>query len=85
MVSDCIIRTSEESLSEARSVLAFIKVEFIVENKGKKTSAGHYGKAVKGRFIRFLAENSVQNIKEFKNFEYDGFKWETDHFVKRIN
>ena len=62
-----------------------IKVEFIVENKGKKTSAGHYGKAVKGRFIRFLAENSVQNIKEFKNFEYDGFKWETDHFVKRIN
>ena len=62
-----------------------IKIEFIVENKGKKTSAGHYGKAVKGKFIRFLAENAVKNINEFKNFEYDGFKWEVDHFVKRIN
>lgn len=62
-----------------------IKVEFVVENKGKKTAAGHYGKAVKGRFIRFLAENTVQNINEFKNFEYDGFKWVKDHFVKKIN
>ena len=48
-----------------------VKVEFVVENKGKKTAAGHYGKAVKGRFIRFLAENTVQNMNEFKNFEYD--------------
>ena len=62
-----------------------IKIEFIVENKGKKTSAGHYGKAVKGKFIRFLAQNSVTDINEFKNFEYDGFKWENDHFVKKIN
>ena len=62
-----------------------IKVEFIVENKGKKTSAGHYGKAVKGKFIKFLADNSVKKINDFKNFEYDGFHWEDDHFVKRIN
>ena len=62
-----------------------IKVEFVVENKGKKTSAGHYGKAVKGRFIRFLAENQVSNIKEFSNFHYDGFEWNGDYFVKRIN
>ena len=62
-----------------------IKIEFIVENKGKKTSAGHYGKAVKGKFIRFLAQNTVTNIENFKNFEYDGFKWENDHFVKKIN
>ena len=62
-----------------------VKVEFIVENKGKKTSAGHYGKAVKGKFIRFLAENSVKALSDFKNFEYDGFKWEAGHFVKRIN
>ena len=40
---------------------------------------------MKGRFIRFLAKNTVQDIDEFKNFEYDGFKWENDHFVKKIN
>ena len=62
-----------------------IQIEFKVENKGKKTSAGHYGKAVKGKFIRFLAQNEVTDINEFKNFEYDGFKWEDDHFVKKIN
>jgi len=62
-----------------------IKIEFIVENKGKKTSAGHYGKAVKGKFIKFLADNSVKKINDFKNFQYDGFYWEDDHFVKRIN
>ena len=39
-----------------------IKVEFAVENQGKKTSAGHYGKAVKGRFIRFLAEYQIEDI-----------------------
>ena len=61
------------------------QVEFIVENKGKKTLAGHYGKAVKGKFIKYLAENNVKNIKEFSGFEYDGFKWEKDHFVKKVD
>tara|TARA_Y100000590_G_scaffold389627_1_gene464779 strand:+ start:2972 stop:3667 length:696 start_codon:yes stop_codon:yes gene_type:complete len=61
-----------------------IKVDFSVLNKGKKTAAGHFGKAVKGRFIRFLAKNNVQDISEFKGFEYDGFHWDKDHFIKEI-
>jgi len=62
-----------------------IQIEFKVEKKGKKTAAGHFGKAVKGRFIRYLAENKISNIKDFSGFEYDGFKWVDDHFVKVIN
>ena len=62
-----------------------IQVEFIVENKGKKTLAGHYGKAVKGKFIKYLAENNIKSTKEFSGFEYDGFKWEKDHFVKKVD
>ena len=59
---------------------------FFVEKKGKKTAAGHFGKAVKGKFIRFLAENSITNTKDFSGFNYDGFKWvDNDHFVKVIN
>ena len=62
-----------------------VKVEFIVENKGKKTSAGHYGKAVKGKFIKFLSENHITNINDFKGFKYDDFKWDGEHFIKKIN
>ena len=42
------------------------------------------GKAVKGKFIRYLAENNVQSLDDFKGFEYDGFHWDKDHFVKEI-
>ena len=35
----------------------FVKqVDFLVINKGKKTAAGHFGKAVKGEFIRFIVK-----------------------------
>ena len=61
-----------------------IQVDFSVINKGKKTAAGHFGKAVKGKFIRFLAENQIHDIKEFSKFEYDGFVWDKDHFIKEI-
>ena len=48
-----------------------IQIEFKEEGKGNTRAAGHYGKAVKGKFIRFLSENQISNIKDFKDFEYD--------------
>ena len=62
-----------------------IQIEFKVEGKGQTKAAGHYGKAVKGKFIRFLAENKITNIKDFKDFEYDGFKWAGNYFVKNVD
>jgi len=61
-----------------------IPVEFKVEKAGKKTAAGHFGKAVKGKFIKYLADNQVIDIKDFGGFEYDGFHWSHDHFIKII-
>jgi len=61
-----------------------IPIEFKVEKEGKKTAAGHFGKAVKGRFIRYLAQNKITDIKDFAGFEYEGFKWVDDHFLKII-
>ncbi len=61
-----------------------IPIEFKVEKAGKKTAAGHFGKAVKGRFIKYLADNQITDIKDFSGFEYDGFKWVDDHFVKIV-
>ena len=62
-----------------------IKIDFSVINKGKKTAAGHFGKAVKGKFIRFLCENNIKDLNQFQQFEYDGFHWDKDHFVKIIH
>ena len=61
-----------------------IQIDFLVQSKGKTSAAGHFGKAVKGQFIRFLAQNQVTKINDFKAFEYDGFKWNGDYFVKNI-
>jgi len=59
-----------------------VEVEFVVMTKGKKKTAGHYGKAVKGEFIRFMAENDVTTRDDFGGFDYDGFCWDGSMFVK---
>jgi len=62
-----------------------IQIEFKVEGKGSTRSAGHFGKAVKGKFIRFLSLNQIEDIKDFKDFEYDGFKWNGECFIKTVD
>jgi len=62
-----------------------IQIDFLVQSKGKTSAAGHFGKAVKGQFIRFLASNQVDDIKDFKKFEYDGFKWNGKQFIKNTD
>ena len=57
-------------------------VDFLVINKGKRTAAGHFGKAVKGEFIRYMAENNIQSVDQFSGFEFDGFRWDGTAFVK---
>ena len=57
-------------------------VDFLILNKGKKSAAGHFGKAVKGEFIRYIAENNITEINDSSGFEYEGFKWDGSAFVK---
>ena len=59
-----------------------ISIDFQVVKKGKKSAAGHFGKAVKGQLIRYIAENKITNIDDFSGFEYSGFKWDGTAFVK---
>ena len=62
-----------------------IPVDFLILNKGKKSAAGHFGKAVKGEFICYIAENNITNIDDFSGFEYEGFKWDGESFIKKEN
>ena len=61
------------------------KVDFSVIKKGKKSAAGHFGKSVKGQFIKYLAENNIQSIDKFSGFKYDGFEWDGIQFIKEQN
>ena len=81
LVFDLLPQVHRKAYNPSKNV---IKIDFSVTKKGKKTAAGHFGKAVKGKFIRYLAQNNVQDISGFKGFEYDGFHWDGDHFIKEI-
>jgi len=59
-----------------------VPVDFLILNKGKKTAAGHFGKAVKGEFIRYIAENNVTKVDDFSGFEHEGFRWDGNSFIK---
>ena len=59
-----------------------INVDFMIIKKGKKTAAGHFGKTVKGKFIRYICQNKITRIEDFSGFTYDGFKWDGNYFIK---
>lgn len=64
-----------------------VEVEFLILNTNtqKTSSAGHYGKAVKGEFIRYMALNNVVKLDDFGGFSYEGFKWNGKSFIKEVN
>ena len=59
-----------------------VSVDFSVMKNKKKVAAGHHGKHIKGRFIRWLCEQKCCDLKRFKDFKEDGFKWGKEGFVK---
>jgi len=61
-----------------------IAVNFMVEKGGKKTAAGHQGKFIKGRFVRWLCENQVSRVDEFNGFQEEGFHWNGGCFLKKV-
>ncbi len=50
-----------------------IRVDFQLKQDGVKRAAGHFGKHIKGRFIRFMCEHSYTNIDDLATFSEDGF------------
>ncbi len=79
LIIDLLPQVHRKAYTPNKNVL---KVDFSVIKKGKKVAAGHFGKAVKGQFIKYLAENNVKSKKDFNGFEYDGFKWDGVQFIK---
>jgi len=58
-----------------------IQIEFKITKKGKTIPAGHKGKYIKGRYIRWLCQTKTKDITKF--FE-DGFKWNGKYYLKEV-
>ena len=58
------------------------RIDFFVIKKGKKSSAGHFGKAVKGQLINYIVKNKITSTDHFNSFHYDGFQWDGEVFIK---
>ncbi len=61
-----------------------IEVEFVLKKAGKKMPAGHQGKHIKGRFVRWLIENNITDPKHFEEFTEDSYKWTGEIFLKEV-
>ncbi len=59
-----------------------VKVGFVVRKDGKVLPAGHQGKLIKGKFVRWLCENQVTEPKDFYGFKEDGYKFNGCDFTK---
>ena len=60
-----------------------ISIDFIIEKDGKRKPAGHDGKFIKGRFVRWLIENEITSIKKFNEFKEDGYFFDGKNFIKK--
>lgn len=61
-----------------------IEVEFVLKKAGKKVPAGHQGKHIKGRFVRWLIENNITDPTDFIRFDEEGYKWTGEVFLKEV-
>ena len=79
LIIDLLPQVHRKAYKKGQNV---ISIDFQVIKKGKKSAAGHFGKAVKGQLIRYIAQNEIKNTDGFEGFEYSGFKWDGTAFVK---
>lgn len=75
-----VLNLLSQTYARALDYPALVTVDFRVE--GGQKAAGHFGKAIKGRFVRWILENKVKNVREFANFSEDGYQFDGENFVQ---
>jgi len=61
-----------------------IELEFKITKNNKRIPAGHNGKYIKGRFVRWLCKTKAKDIKDITEFSEDGFKWNGEYYLKEV-
>lgn len=57
-----------------------VVVDFRVE--GGTRSSGHFGKTIRGRFVRWLIENDIEDPADFAGFSEDGYEFDGTSFIQ---
>ena len=60
LILDLLPATHRKVLNTQENI---VSINFMIDKNGKLVQSAHSGKVVKGKFIRFLAQNNIQNIK----------------------
>lgn len=58
-------------------------IDFLIIKNGKNKPAGHQGKHIKGRFIRWVCEHKATDPDQWRHFNEEGFAWQDGVFVKK--
>jgi len=75
-----VIDLLPQAYAKAIDTSAAVRVDFKTE--GGRRSAGHFGKAIKGKFVRWVLENDVRDPSGFAGFHEDGYTWDGANFVQ---
>lgn len=57
-----------------------LQVDFRLAGGAK--AAGHFGKAIKGKFVRWLLEHHINDAADFADFSEDGYRWDGANFIQ---
>lgn len=75
-----VLNLLSQSYARALNYPALVTVDFRVE--GGQKAAGHFGKAIKGRFVRWMLDNKIKKVAEFVNFREDGYVFDGENFIR---
>lgn len=75
-----VLNLLSQSYQKALDYPELVTVDF--RTQGGKKAAGHFGKAIKGRFVRWVLENNVRKVADFNGFQEDGYRFDGVHFIQ---
>ena len=80
-VIDLLPQIHRKSYTKTRSTII---IDFKILKNGKIAPAGHFGKVIKGKFLKFLVEHRITDFEDIKRFQEDHFIWDNNNnaFIK---
>lgn len=75
-VVDLLSRSYQKSVEYAHGE----EITFTRTKNGKTVKAGHAGKTIKGKYVRWLAHNDITDPKDLHEFSADGYRWNGESF-----
>jgi len=76
-----VLNLLSQTYAKAVDYPALITIDFRVDGGAK--AAGHFGKAIKGRFVRWVLENKVKRVADFAGFTEDGYRFDGTNFIRK--